>query len=123
MDWNVLIPNEIVHKELDGLPDDMRQRFMHISELIEEFGPMRAGASHVRHVQGPLWRDADAGERRHLPRPLRRMRGTAAGGGGARVHQEEPEDTATRDPSGARAGQRPEELGVTFLLPDEDMPP
>ncbi len=55
MDWNVLIPNEIVCKELDGLPADMRGRFTHIGELIAEFGPMRAGASHVGHIQGPLW--------------------------------------------------------------------
>lgn len=55
MDWNVLIPNEIVYKELDSLPADMRGRFARISELIAEFGPMRAGASHVRHIQGPLW--------------------------------------------------------------------
>lgn len=55
MDWNVLIPNEIVYKELDGLPADMRGRFTHIGELIAEFGPMRAGASHVGHVQGPRW--------------------------------------------------------------------
>ena len=55
MGWNVLTLNEIVEKELDGLPADMRARFARISELIAEFGPMRAGHSHVRHIQGPLW--------------------------------------------------------------------
>lgn len=56
MGWNVLILNENVQKELDALAPDMRARFTHVGELVENVGPMRAaGTSHVKHIRGPLW--------------------------------------------------------------------
>ena len=42
-------------KELDALPNDMRARFVGISELIAAAGLDRVGAPHVRHSTGPLW--------------------------------------------------------------------
>lgn len=56
MDWNILILKENVQKELDALAPDMRARFTHVGELVENVGPMRAaGTSHVKHIRGPLW--------------------------------------------------------------------
>ncbi len=42
-------------KELDALPNDMRARFVRISELIAAVGLDRVGAPHIRHLTGPLW--------------------------------------------------------------------
>lgn len=53
--WTVEVLNAAVEKELDALPADMRARFVHISELIAEFGLNRVGMPHVRHLTGPLW--------------------------------------------------------------------
>jgi phage-related protein len=34
---------------------DMRARFHHISQLIEDFGLDRVREPHVKHLHGPLW--------------------------------------------------------------------
>ena len=33
----------------------MRAKFIHICELIEEFGHEQGGMPHVKHLDGPLW--------------------------------------------------------------------
>ena len=55
MMWTVETLNEAVDAEMDGLPADMRARFVHISRLIEEFGLERVREPHVKHVRGALW--------------------------------------------------------------------
>ena len=55
MGWSVETLNATVDEELDALPDDMRARFVRISELITVVGLERVGAPHVRHLVGPLW--------------------------------------------------------------------
>lgn len=55
MAWLVVILNETVEAELDALPDDMKARFVRISELIAEFGLRHVGMPHVRHLQDKLW--------------------------------------------------------------------
>ena len=55
MNWSVETLNEKVDKELDALPNEMRARFVRISELIAAVGLDRVGAPHVRHLTGPLW--------------------------------------------------------------------
>lgn len=55
MAWTVETLNEVVDAELEELPADMRARFVHISELIEEFGLERVREPHVKHLRGPLW--------------------------------------------------------------------
>lgn len=55
MPWYVSTLSELVEKELDDLPFDMRARFMRISELIEEWGPAKVRAPHVKHLDGPIW--------------------------------------------------------------------
>jgi phage-related protein len=41
--------------ELLALPADMRARFIHIAEMLADFGPQRVGMPHVRPLQGKLW--------------------------------------------------------------------
>jgi len=38
-----------------GLPADMRVRFLHIAELLIEFGPQKVSMLHVRPMEGKLW--------------------------------------------------------------------
>lgn len=54
MTWHVeLIPEAEV--ELMALPPDMRARFLHVAEMLVEFGPQRVGMPHVRPLEGKLW--------------------------------------------------------------------
>ena len=55
MRWSVETLNDIVDRELDALPADMRARFVRISELIAAVGLDRVREPYVKHVQGPLW--------------------------------------------------------------------
>lgn len=34
--------------ELKALPVDMQARFLHIAELLQDFGPQRVGLPHIR---------------------------------------------------------------------------
>lgn len=53
-DWTVRI-HALAEPELQDLPADMRARFLHIAELLEDFGPMKVGMPHVRPLEGKLW--------------------------------------------------------------------
>jgi hypothetical protein len=55
MNWKVETLNEVVDKEVEALPDDMRARLARIAQLIEHHGLERVGEPHVKHVEGPLW--------------------------------------------------------------------
>ncbi len=33
----------------------MQARFLHIAEMLQEFGPQRVGMPHVRPLEGKLW--------------------------------------------------------------------
>ena len=55
MTWTVETLSDSVDKELDDLPADARAKFIHICELIEEFGHEQVGMPHVKHLDGPLW--------------------------------------------------------------------
>jgi phage-related protein len=55
--WTVeVIP--AAERELRALPDDLQGRFLHVAELLEEFGPARVGLPHVRPLGGKLWKCA-----------------------------------------------------------------
>ena len=45
----------LAEAELIALPADMRARFLHISELLETFSPMKVGMPHIRPLEGKLW--------------------------------------------------------------------
>lgn len=55
MAWIVETLNRVVDGELERLPADMRARFHHIVQLIEEFGLEQVREPHVRHLRGELW--------------------------------------------------------------------
>ncbi|MCX8086723.1 MAG: type II toxin-antitoxin system RelE/ParE family toxin [Rhodocyclaceae bacterium] len=52
--WTVRI-HPLAEPELLALPADMRARFLHISDLLEVFGPQNVGMPHVRPLEGKLW--------------------------------------------------------------------
>jgi phage-related protein len=53
--WSVETLNEVVDAELTALPVDLRSRFVRVSLLIEEFGPLNVGMPHIRSLDGKLW--------------------------------------------------------------------
>ena len=55
MAWTVETLNEGVDMELEGLPAEMLARFIHITRLLEEFGPMDVREPHVKHIRGKLY--------------------------------------------------------------------
>lgn len=52
--WLIFVVPE-AEKEIRELPADMQARFLRISSLLEEFGPQRVSAPHVRHLGDKLW--------------------------------------------------------------------
>jgi phage-related protein len=54
MPWTVNI-HPLADIELKAIALDMQSRFVHIAELLEEFGPQRVGLPHIRPLQGKLW--------------------------------------------------------------------
>lgn len=54
MVWQVKLLQE-AENELMALPADMRSRFLHIAELLTDFGPQKVGMPHVRPLEGKLW--------------------------------------------------------------------
>ena len=41
--------------EVLALPADMKARFLHVAELLEQFGPQRVGLPHIRPLESKLW--------------------------------------------------------------------
>lgn len=54
MIWKIRLL-QAAEKELIASPADIRARFLHISDLIIEFGPQQVGMPHVRPLEGKLW--------------------------------------------------------------------
>ena len=52
--WTVTLHPQ-AEPELVALPADMQARFVHIAELLEEFGPQRVGLPHIRPLERKLW--------------------------------------------------------------------
>ncbi len=55
MTWKIETLNPAVDRELEALPDDMKARFIWISELIRSHGLEKVGEPYVKHLQGILW--------------------------------------------------------------------
>ena len=92
MAWMVESLSDSVDKELEDLPVEVRAKFIHISELIEEFGHEQVGMPHVKHLDGPLWENA------HEIITCTLRKGSAqAGYSGAGFHEENAEDTEARN--------------------------
>ncbi len=45
----------LAEPELRALPADMKARFLHVAEMLEEFGPQRVGLPHIRPLESKLW--------------------------------------------------------------------
>jgi phage-related protein len=52
--WKVTL-HPLAEPELLALPADMRARFLHIAEMLEDFGPQRVGLPHIRPLESKLW--------------------------------------------------------------------
>lgn len=58
MTWHIETLNGKVDAELDALPNDLKAKFLHIVELIEQFGPMHVREPYVKPLkvsQTTLW--------------------------------------------------------------------
>jgi phage-related protein len=53
--WSVKTLNEVVDRELNALPQNMRVRFVRISQLIHEFGPFQVGMPHIKSLNNKFW--------------------------------------------------------------------
>ena len=51
----VLCINPLAETELLTMPTDIQARFVHISEMLQEFGPQSVGLPHIRFLQDKLW--------------------------------------------------------------------
>lgn len=51
--WTVQV-NPLAEAELVLMPADIRARFVHIAEMLEQFGPQQFGMPHVRFLQDKL---------------------------------------------------------------------
>ena len=52
--WTVTL-HALAEPELLALPADMRAQFLHIAEMLEDFGPQRVGLPHIRPLESKLW--------------------------------------------------------------------
>ena len=52
--WTVTLHPQ-AEPELTALPADMQARFVHIAELLQDFGPQHVGLPHIRPLEGKLW--------------------------------------------------------------------
>lgn len=55
MRWTVETLDSRVDEELDALPADMRDRFVRIARLLEDFGPQHVREPYVKPLVGKLW--------------------------------------------------------------------
>ena len=55
MTWKVETLNQSVDRELDTLEPSLKASFLHITGLLETFGPERVGMPHVKHLVDKLW--------------------------------------------------------------------
>lgn len=55
MTWTVVALNQIVEREIEDLPADMRARLARLSSLIEEHGLEALPRDATKHLGGQLW--------------------------------------------------------------------
>lgn len=53
--WTVENLNELVDKEFDSLPHDIKAKFLHLAALIEDMGLLSLREPYVKHIQGKIW--------------------------------------------------------------------
>ena len=52
--WTIVI-SEAAEQEIRDLPSDLESRFLHVSGMLEQFGPQEVGMPHVRFLEQKLW--------------------------------------------------------------------
>ncbi|MBS0358565.1 MAG: type II toxin-antitoxin system RelE/ParE family toxin [Proteobacteria bacterium] len=55
MKWSIETLNKIVDKELDTLDASFKAKFLHIAEMLEEFGPNNVKQPHCKSLGDKLW--------------------------------------------------------------------
>lgn len=55
MTWTVETLNDIVDTELSALPNDMKAKFVWISNLITEHGLEKVGSPYTKYLEQGLW--------------------------------------------------------------------
>jgi phage-related protein len=55
MTWTVLLIDDRVAAELAAQPEDIRAKFVRISQAIEQLGLERVREPYVKHLEGRLW--------------------------------------------------------------------
>jgi phage-related protein len=45
----------LAETELMTMPADIQARFVHIAQMLQEFGPQAVGLPHIRFLQDKLW--------------------------------------------------------------------
>lgn len=53
--WSIEFVNKVAEKEIRELTPDLQADFLHISELLIEFGPNNVGMPHTKSLKGKLW--------------------------------------------------------------------
>ena len=55
MDWNVETLNTKVDEELESLEPTLLTKFLHISEMLETYGPHKVREPYVKPLGNKLW--------------------------------------------------------------------
>lgn len=53
--WTIHFSNHQAEEEILSLSADLKAKFIHVSELVIEFGPQHIGMPHVRFIEGKIW--------------------------------------------------------------------
>jgi len=53
--WQVFLADKRVKKEIAKLADDVQADFLHIVDMIQNYGPENVHEPHIKHLQGKLW--------------------------------------------------------------------
>ena len=51
MEWQITTLSKAVDKELDALPKDLQAKFLHIAELLQDFGPQQLGEPYIKPIK------------------------------------------------------------------------
>ncbi|MGV8948895.1 MAG: type II toxin-antitoxin system RelE/ParE family toxin [Candidatus Paracaedibacter sp.] len=55
VEWKIKFVNESAEQEVLSLSPDLKAKFVHITEMILEFGPHNVGLPHIRPLEKKLW--------------------------------------------------------------------
>ena len=53
--WTIHFVNKVAEEEILELAPDLQAKFLHISDLLINFGPHQIGLPHVRPLEKKLW--------------------------------------------------------------------